>query len=101
MWSAGDAQILPIITAYWPNLSRDNDIEAIPGSPPDLRRLPAGCGFAPRCVHAQTECRVAVPDPRYPTRGRMARCVRVADDDASQTWTGLQASVSRANVAGN
>ena len=37
------------------------DIEAIPGSPPDLRRLPPGCAFAPRCRNVQRECRVAVP----------------------------------------
>ena len=29
--------------------SRDTPIEAIPGSPPDLRNLPRGCSFAPRC----------------------------------------------------
>ena len=46
--------------------SRDRDIEAIPGSPPDLRRLPPGCAFAPRCVKAQPECRAAVPEPRFP-----------------------------------
>ena len=49
--------------------SRDHDIEAIPGSPPDLRRLPSGCAFAPRCVKAQPECRAAVPEPRYPSPG--------------------------------
>jgi peptide/nickel transport system ATP-binding protein len=59
--------------------SRDHDIEAIAGSPPDLRRLPAGCAFTPRCVHAQPDCRAGVPAPRYPSRGRMARCLRVAD----------------------
>jgi peptide/nickel transport system ATP-binding protein len=59
--------------------SRDHEIEAIPGSPPDLRRLPAGCAFAPRCSHVQPECRAAVPAPRYPSHGRMARCLRVAD----------------------
>ena len=58
---------------------RDVDIEAIPGSPPDLRRLPPGCAFAPRCAKVQSECRVAVPEPRWPSRERMARCVRVAD----------------------
>jgi peptide/nickel transport system ATP-binding protein len=25
---------------------RERDIDAIPGSPPDLRRLPPGCSFA-------------------------------------------------------
>jgi peptide/nickel transport system ATP-binding protein len=59
--------------------SRDNAIEAIPGSPPDLRRLPAGCAFAPRCVHVCPDCRVAVPAPRSPSHGRMARCLRVTD----------------------
>jgi peptide/nickel transport system ATP-binding protein len=59
--------------------SRDHDIEAIPGSPPDLRRLPSGCAFAPRCLHVQPDCRAAVPGPRYPSHGRMARCLRVTD----------------------
>jgi peptide/nickel transport system ATP-binding protein len=59
--------------------SRDHDIEPIPGSPPDLRGHPAGCAFAPRCSHAQAECCAAQPAPRYPSRGRMARCVRVGD----------------------
>ena len=58
---------------------RDGDIEAIPGSPPDLRRLPPGCAFAPRCVKAQSECRAVAPEPRWPSPSRMARCVRVAD----------------------
>ena len=59
--------------------SRDGEIEAIPGSPPDLRRLPAGCAFAPRCGRVRDECRVAVPEPRWPSPGRMARCVRIDD----------------------
>jgi peptide/nickel transport system ATP-binding protein len=59
--------------------SRDAEIEAIPGSPPDLRRLPAGCAFAPRCGTATPQCRAAVPEPRWPSPGRMARCVRIDD----------------------
>jgi peptide/nickel transport system ATP-binding protein len=57
----------------------DQDIAAIPGSPPDLRRLPPGCSFAPRCSLATEACRQAFPDPVYPAPGRMARCLRVAD----------------------
>jgi peptide/nickel transport system ATP-binding protein len=57
----------------------DQDIAAIPGSPPDLRRLPPGCSFAPRCSLATEACRQAFPDPVYPVPGRMARCLRVAD----------------------
>ncbi len=58
---------------------RDHDIEAIPGSPPDLRRLPSGCAFAPRCVQAIADCRAILPEARYPVHKRMARCLRVAD----------------------
>jgi peptide/nickel transport system ATP-binding protein len=58
--------------------SRDHDIDAIPGSPPDLRRLPTGCAFAPRCALVSPECRVAVPEERRPVADRMARCVRVS-----------------------
>jgi peptide/nickel transport system ATP-binding protein len=57
----------------------DQDIAAIPGSPPDLRRLPPGCSFAPRCGLAMEACGQAFPDPVYPAPGRMARCLRVAD----------------------
>ena len=57
----------------------DQDIAAIPGSPPDLRRLPPGCSFAPRCTLAMEACRQAFPDPVYPAPGRMARCLRVGE----------------------
>ena len=33
----------------------------IPGLPPDVARLPAGCPFAPRCEHAQDVCRREFP----------------------------------------
>lgn len=33
----------------------------IPGSPPDLRLLPSGCVFHPRCPHAMDRCRAQVP----------------------------------------
>jgi peptide/nickel transport system ATP-binding protein len=33
----------------------------IPGSPPDLRNLPAGCPFHPRCPLAMDRCRVERP----------------------------------------
>jgi peptide/nickel transport system ATP-binding protein len=62
----------------------DQDIAAIPGSPPDLRRLPPGCSFAPRCSMAMEACRQVFPGPAYPAPGRMARCLRVAD-----LWPGL------------
>jgi peptide/nickel transport system ATP-binding protein len=33
----------------------------IPGSPPDLRQLPAGCVFHPRCPYVMDRCRSDVP----------------------------------------
>jgi peptide/nickel transport system ATP-binding protein len=56
---------------------RERDIDAIPGSPPDLRRLPPGCSFAPRCPRRTTDCRRAVPEPRFLEPGHMAACLLV------------------------
>jgi peptide/nickel transport system ATP-binding protein len=56
--------------------SREHDITAIPGSPPDLRRLPAGCPFGPRCRHAIAACRTIVPEATSPGPDRMVRCIR-------------------------
>ena len=58
---------------------RERDIDAIPGSPPDLRRLPPGCSFAPRCPRRIADCRRAVPEPRLIAPGRMAACFAVAE----------------------
>ena len=60
----------------------DRDIAAIPGSPPDLRRLPQGCSFAPRCAHRTAECRRAVPEPRITAPGRVAACLTVVGENA-------------------
>jgi oligopeptide/dipeptide ABC transporter ATP-binding protein len=36
-------------------------MDGIPGSPPDLRDLPQGCAFHPRCAWAMEQCRHDVP----------------------------------------
>ncbi|MFF0345804.1 ABC transporter ATP-binding protein [Kribbella sp. NPDC004875] len=36
-------------------------LRGIGGAPPDLRRLPAGCAFEPRCPQAIGECRDTLP----------------------------------------
>jgi peptide/nickel transport system ATP-binding protein len=38
----------------------------IPGHPPDLRALPVGCSFAPRCAFAFDACRTVTPALRAP-----------------------------------
>jgi peptide/nickel transport system ATP-binding protein len=52
-------------------------VASIPGSPPDLLRLPIGCSYAPRCPYAIDECRAADP-PLTPvdTPGHQAACIR-------------------------
>ena len=64
--------------------ARDRDIDAIPGSPPDLRRLPEGCSFAPRCARRMAACRRTLPEQRFPTPGRMAACLAVAAPAAAR-----------------
>jgi peptide/nickel transport system ATP-binding protein len=55
------------------------EIAAIPGAPPDLRRPPPGCAFAPRCPHAIDACLAAIPDELDIATGRTARCIRVGE----------------------
>jgi peptide/nickel transport system ATP-binding protein len=50
-------------------------MEGIPGSPPDLRALPSGCAFHPRCPWAMERCRKEVPLlTRLDGSGREAAC---------------------------
>jgi len=48
-------------------------LHAIPGNPPNLLSLPAGCGFRDRCAEAREECREPPPLWRSET-GHMSRC---------------------------
>jgi peptide/nickel transport system ATP-binding protein len=56
---------------------RDQDIDAIRGSPPDMRHLPSGCSFAPRCSRRVAACHTVVPEPHFPAPDRMAACLAV------------------------
>jgi peptide/nickel transport system ATP-binding protein len=55
-------------------------VVSIPGSPPDLVRLPKGCSYAPRCPYAIDACRAAEP-PLIPvdTPQHTAACIRWQD----------------------
>ena len=55
---------------------RDRDIDAIPGSPPDLRRLSQGCSFAPRCPRRMADCRIIAPHPAFPHPAAWPRVTR-------------------------
>lgn len=52
-------------------------LDAIPGAPPDLANLPAGCPFAPRCFMADAACRVDSVAMRSLSAGHQARCLRL------------------------
>ncbi|MCW6507454.1 ABC transporter ATP-binding protein [Hyphomicrobiales bacterium BP6-180914] len=56
---------------------RDVPLEAIAGNPPDLRALPDGCSFAPRCKYAGPDCTLTMPPPITDAWGHMARCFKV------------------------
>jgi len=58
---------------------RGRDIEAIPGSPPDLRRTIHGCSFAPRCKFAVAACRSSLPPPVDLGGGQYVCCLRTGE----------------------
>lgn len=55
--------------------TRDIKLAAIPGTPPNLKRPPAGCRFAERCKYATSECRVNSIGLREGGDGRSYRCI--------------------------
>ena len=57
---------------------RGRRLEAIPGSPPNLAALPAGCAFAPRCRHVEPACTAAAPTEVWHGDASMVRCIRAA-----------------------
>ena len=57
-----------------PRLDReDDDLHAIPGNPPNLLALPAGCSFRDRCTRAFDACADQPPLETLPD-GRQKRC---------------------------
>ena len=95
------------LLASFPTLSGPKrELTGIVGSPPDLRRLPNGCAFQPRCPVAFEGCTTEVPR-LYQVRGpgggtSLAACLLHADgaggtggtDDANGTDTQAKTTVS-------
>ncbi len=50
-----------LIHCFPPMHGKRARMDGIPGSPPDLRALPPGCAFQPRCAWAMEQCRHEVP----------------------------------------
>jgi oligopeptide/dipeptide ABC transporter ATP-binding protein len=49
-------------------------LRQIPGTVPDIRRLPPGCSFAPRCPRAQALCTTIAPELAAGPGGQAAAC---------------------------
>jgi peptide/nickel transport system ATP-binding protein len=62
------------LLSSFPNIRADRrTLDVIPGSPPDLRRPPAGCRFAERCPDVMDVCRQEVPvEVQFPDGVRVA-----------------------------
>ena len=58
------------------SMARGERLKTIPGSPPDLSRLPPGCAFADRCALAIDACRAAQPQRTTVAPGHTTRCIR-------------------------
>ncbi|GGO33710.1 ABC transporter ATP-binding protein [Deinococcus humi] len=50
-------------------------LQPIPGGPPDLRSLPPGCPFAPRCEYVTDACRGHEPPLLEVAPGRFSACI--------------------------
>jgi oligopeptide/dipeptide ABC transporter ATP-binding protein len=54
--------------------TRDEQLETIEGSPPDLIALPHGCPFAPRCEYVKEKCRAENPPLEERTKRHRVAC---------------------------
>jgi oligopeptide/dipeptide ABC transporter ATP-binding protein len=69
------------------------DLKRLPtigGQPPDLRRLPAGCSFAPRCSKAMDICRSEYPSRREVGAGHSVSCHLIPTRMASSPDTRVE-----------
>jgi peptide/nickel transport system ATP-binding protein len=69
------------LLASIPRLSQDakKALHAIPGLPPDLAHLPAGCRFAARCYRATDKCRTEEPPLAGKTSDHLFSCWHPVD----------------------
>jgi oligopeptide/dipeptide ABC transporter ATP-binding protein len=64
------------LLASRPRLEQSGRLERIPGQPPSLVEVPAGCAFHPRCrfAHRPEPCATAVPELRTASPGHTSAC---------------------------
>jgi peptide/nickel transport system ATP-binding protein len=77
-YTAGLIASIPSLASRRPRLPQ------IPGTVPDVRRLPPGCAFRERCPRARARCAAERPELRDAGDGRRAAChYPVAAGDAA------------------
>jgi peptide/nickel transport system ATP-binding protein len=59
---------------------RGRPLRTIKGSPPDLRNLPRGCAFAPRCGIVEEICGTKEPNTTLVAMDQFVACYQVAQD---------------------
>jgi peptide/nickel transport system ATP-binding protein len=67
------------LIASIPELGARRPLEYIPGTPPDLRKPPAGCRFHPRCPYAVHRCEVEEPTGVEVEEGHYVWCHRAGE----------------------
>jgi len=65
---------LGLMNSFPPLHGERKEMTGIPGSPPDLKALPTGCTFNPRCPYAMDICREQVPPLAAVDGGRLVAC---------------------------
>ena len=66
---------LGLMNSFPPLHGERKVLTGIPGSPPDLKALPTGCTFSPRCPYAMDICRQQVPPlSTLDDTGRLVAC---------------------------
>ncbi len=65
-----------------PNINQDKEqkLQSIPGSPPDMTKPPQGCPFAARCNYARNICAEQLPPYVQVNANRRSRCWLLTED---------------------
>jgi oligopeptide/dipeptide ABC transporter ATP-binding protein len=81
-YTAGLMRSIPRLGEGGGRPGRKSRLQAIEGNVPDLRRLPPGCAFHPRCPDVMPECRDHVP--RYLPLGSVVGAASAAGGSAAR-----------------
>jgi oligopeptide transport system ATP-binding protein len=69
-----------------------SNLQPIPGQPPDLTKLPAGCPFAPRCSSAQADCQTNLPTVTLLSATHQYACFHPLNEQAPASSVGSSLS---------